>query len=167
MDPSGRPTYSKPQISAYFTHISLPQRHQSHAFSVASSDSVDEQLGFLTSLQRHQLCKIPFENLAIHYSPHHTVSLDPEHLYSKIVANNRGRGGYCMENNCFFGTVLRTLGFKHYSAGARVSDGVSGGAEGMFGGWYILLASYFTLPEKKGKIRTMWLIKNNNQGPTW
>lgn len=151
MHPSERPTYSKAQISAYFTHISLPQHHQSQAFSIASSGSVDEQLDFLISLQRHQLCKIPFENLAIHYSPHHTVSIDPEHLYNKIVANNRGRGGYCMENNCFFGTVLRTLGFNHYSAGGRVSDGVNGGAEGVFGAWYNIPLRPIPVPNQKGK----------------
>jgi len=40
-----------------------------------------------------------------------------------------GRGGYCMENNCFFGTILRSIGFDVYSAGARVKspDG--------YGGW--------------------------------
>lgn len=40
-----------------------------------------------------------------------------------------GRGGYCMENNCFFGTILRSIGFDVYSVGARVKspDG--------YGGW--------------------------------
>jgi len=41
-----------------------------------------------------------------------------------------------MENNCFFGTILRTLGFTVCSAGARVSDGVSGTGSGdNFEGW--------------------------------
>lgn len=44
-----------------------------------------------------------------------------------------GRGGYCMENNCFFGTVLRSIGFDVYSAGARVKS-PSG-----YGGWSVLL----------------------------
>jgi arylamine N-acetyltransferase len=46
------------------------------------------------------------------------LSLDPEDLFRKIVEN--GRGGYCMEVSAFFGTVLRSLGFRLYSAGARV-----------------------------------------------
>ena len=32
-----------------------------------------------------------------------------------------------MENNCFFGTVLRSLGFAVYSVGARVHGSVNGG----------------------------------------
>ena len=31
-----------------------------------------------------------------------------------------GRGGYCMENNRFFATILYSLGFDVYSVGARV-----------------------------------------------
>jgi len=85
-------------------------------------------LKFLTQLQQHQLCTVPFENLSLHYSSHHTISIDAEYLYSKIVGN--GRGGYCMENNCFFGTVLRTLGFTVYSAGARVNEAGAAGKPG-------------------------------------
>ena len=47
-----------------------------------------------------------------------------------------------MENNCFFGTVLRTLGFSLHSAGARVAVAASGTpAEGYFGWYYCLLLS--------------------------
>lgn len=47
-----------------------------------------------------------------------------------------------MENNCFFGTVLRTLGFEVCSAGARVGrgEGGTGWRGGMVGGtWSIWL----------------------------
>lgn len=82
-----------------------------------------------------------FENLQLHYSSHHSISLDPEHLYTKIVEKDN-RGGYCMENNCFFGTVLRTLGFSLHSAGARVAIAASGTpAEGYFGWYYPLFLS--------------------------
>jgi arylamine N-acetyltransferase len=46
----------------------------------------------------------------------------PEELFKKIIGDNNGRGGYCMENNCLFGTLLYTLGFHIYSGGARVYD---------------------------------------------
>ena len=39
-----------------------------------------------------------------------------------------------MENNCFFGTVLRSLGVTVCSAGARVNEGKGGKEE--FAGWY-------------------------------
>ena len=134
-DLSQRPTYSKPQIEEYFNRISLPQRYREQAFEIARSKDTDNQLEFLTSLQQHQLCNVPFENLSIHYSPHHTVSIDADHLYTKIVDNARGRGGYCMENNCFFGTILRTLGFDIYSVGARIADAVNGLPGGGYGAW--------------------------------
>ncbi len=42
-----------------------------------------------------------------------------------------------MENNCFFGTVLRSLGYEIYSAGARISNATSGISGGGYQGWYI------------------------------
>lgn len=135
-DLSHRPTYSVSQIEKYFDHISLPQKHREQAFKISKSDSTEAQIEFLTSLQQHQMCQVPFENLSIHYSPHHTISLDPDALYTKIVDNARGRGGYCMENNCFFGTILRTLEFNLYSAGGRVADAVCGTPGSGYQGWY-------------------------------
>ena len=51
--------------------------------------------------------------------------MDPEVLFEKIVG--QGRGGEGMENNTFFGTVLRSLGFEVYAVGARVCAGGGGG----------------------------------------
>ena len=135
-DPSHRPTYSRSQVEKYFDRISLPQRYREQAFEISDSNSTDQQLEFLTSLQQHQLANVPFENLAIHYSSHHCVFIEADFLYSKIVDNARGRGGYCMENNCFFGIVLRTLGFKEYGVGGRIADAVNGSPGEGFGGWY-------------------------------
>lgn len=67
----------------------------------------------------YHLAKVPFENLVIHYSPHHSISLDSEHLFQKIV--ERGHGGYCMENNGFFSIALRSLGFDIWTVGGKVS----------------------------------------------
>ncbi|KAL8790252.1 MAG: hypothetical protein Q9195_006475 [Heterodermia aff. obscurata] len=144
-DPSYRPAYSRSQIENYFHLISLPQRYREQALEISKSDSTDQQLEFLTSLQQHQLANVPFENLAIHYSIHHTVSIDADDLYTKIVGNARGRGGYCMENNCFFGTILRTLGFEEYGVGGRIADAVNGSTGGGFGGWYYCLLPPFSL----------------------
>ena len=129
---SERPRYSAEQIQKYFSHISLPQSYRQYSLV---HDNPKDALKFLTRLQRHQLAAVPFENLQLHYSSHHTISLNPEHLYTKIVEKDN-RGGYCMENNCFFGAVLRTLGFSLHNAGARVALAVIGKpVEGYFG-WY-------------------------------
>lgn len=146
---SRRPTYSAEQVSQYFQHINLPPRF--HDFRRARKD---DDLGFLTVLQKHQMARVPFENLALHYSKHHSVSLDPQHLYKKVVCN--GMGGYCMENNCFFGTVLRSLGYDIYSAGARVSNATNGVPDGGFGGWY----GCYGAPRAR-------VMDNEPKGPIW
>ena len=106
---SDRPLYDRMQLETYLDHVKVPH-------SIGEVNNLQN----LRTLQQHQLANVPFENLAIHYSPHRTVSLDPHVLYDKIVT--RGRGGYCMEVNCFFGTVLRSLGYTLYPVGARVNE---------------------------------------------
>lgn len=119
------PTYSKEQIEKYFARIRLPPKH--YQFNISSSSNEDA-LKLLKRLQKYQLSEVPFENLSMHYSAHRQVSLHPDELYRKIVESD-GRGGYCMENNCVFGVLLRSLGFNLYSAGGRVNGG------GKWGGW--------------------------------
>ncbi len=118
--------YTPTQLSHYLTHISLPPHlHPSPPSSSPPSPSTPSTpltltLPLLTALHTHQLATIPYENLSLHYSPHHTVRLDPQHLYRKLVTGGRGRGGYCMEIAVLFNHVLRGLGFEVYTAGARV-----------------------------------------------
>jgi arylamine N-acetyltransferase len=114
-NPAARQTYTAAQIQAYFERIQLPKSQQ---------DTKSLDLAFLALLQRHQLANVPFENLALHYSFHHSITLDPLHVFEKIVERNAGRGGYCMENSCLFGTVLRSLGFDVVSIGAKVNEAV-------------------------------------------
>lgn len=112
-------TYTEAQLEQYFNHINYPRRdHHIHA-----TNSIE----FLTELQKHNLARIPFESVSLHYSKHRLLSLDPEDLFQKIVGNSRG--GYCMEANAFFATVLRSLGFTLISAGGRVKS------EHGFKGW--------------------------------
>lgn len=116
-----RVTFSKDQITQYFDRLKIPDNRRQ--LDVAGLDP-EEALNYLALLQKHQLAAIPFENLTLHYSAHHQVSIHPEELFRKIIADNNGRGGYCMENNCLLGTLLYSLGFTIYSGGARVfSDG--------------------------------------------
>jgi arylamine N-acetyltransferase len=124
-DRYGRSTYTPSQIHAFFDRISLPQRNRSHAVlqNPSAAHSADG-LEFLAVLQKYTLAAIPFESLALHYSSHHTINIDPQALFHKIVERGNGRGGYCMENNCLFGTVLRTLGYDVYPTGARVNEAV-------------------------------------------
>ncbi|KAH8730930.1 arylamine N-acetyltransferase 1 [Phaeosphaeriaceae sp. PMI808] len=114
-----QPTYTHHQVSKYFDRLKLKedQRH----YHVANLDD-QTALNYLALLQKLHMVEIPFENLSIHYSTHHKISIDPEDSFNKIIQDNNGRGGYCMENNCIFGTFLSSLGFKLYPVGGRVNE---------------------------------------------
>lgn len=112
-------TYTPEQLVQYFSHINYPKdEHPSDA------------LQFLTDLQRHQLIRVPFESLSLHYSQTRTISLDPQTLFAKIVTGSRG--GYCLENNTFFAHILKSLGFQVYAIICRISNAVRGVYDG---GW--------------------------------
>jgi len=77
------------QVDAYLHRIGLPQK-----YFPASNPPID--LAYITALHVHHITSIPYENLSIHYSSEHHVSLVPSVLYDKIVASGRGRGkSYC------------------------------------------------------------------------
>lgn len=121
-----RQTYTHDQLDQYFDRVCLPKTKR--IFDVSSlSDS--EKLNFLNFLQKHQLVKVPWENLTQHYSWHRVVNVKPQHLFNKIV-HSPGRGGYCMEANYFYHTVLLSLGFNVFMAGSRIYR-----AHGEYGGW--------------------------------
>jgi arylamine N-acetyltransferase len=119
--------YKREQIDTYLSYISFPVTK--YKTITAESARTEEGLFYLSALQKYQLSHVPFENLLLHYSKEHFVSLDKDDLFEKVVASRNGRGGYCMENNTFFRTVLKTLGFEVIPTGARVL--LSGGS----GGW--------------------------------
>lgn len=119
--------YSPSQVAQYLQTISLPAR-----FQPAASPALD--LALLSALHKHQLAFAPYENLSLHYSRAHAVSLEPQALYEKFLAG-RGRGGYCMENSIFFNHVLRALGFRTYTAGVRIRMRKDGVPDGPYIGW--------------------------------
>jgi arylamine N-acetyltransferase len=124
-----RPRYSEAQLHDYFKRIGLEQKFLD---SPVLSDktyaaTTDHGLPFLQALTRYHVCNVPFENLELHYSAHKTISLNTADLYTKIVRQRRG--GRCMENNTFFATVLRSIGFEVRNCGGRVSRAMSPFAE--------------------------------------
>ena len=76
----------------------------------------------LQELHRAHVCSIPFENL----DPHRgiPVSLDPQDLQRKLVAERRG--GYCFEHNLLAKGALEALGFEVFPLLARVRVGGDG-----------------------------------------
>jgi arylamine N-acetyltransferase len=124
-----RATYSQDQITAYFNRLKLPEQERKYHVAELSPEAA---LAYLTRLQQLHLAAIPFENLTLHYSFHRQISIHPEELFKKVISDDNNRGGYCMENNCLFGTLLLSLGFTIYSTGARVFDVFE---QGKWTGW--------------------------------
>jgi arylamine N-acetyltransferase len=111
------PSYSPEQLRLYFERIHYP-----------SSDHPNDPLAFLTDLLKSQLVYVPFETLSLHYSIDRQISLDHQDLFDKIVG--RCRGGYCLENNTFFGAVLESLGFKVMGVFCRITYATRGVYDG-------------------------------------
>ncbi|RYP02172.1 hypothetical protein DL764_005923 [Monosporascus ibericus] len=78
---------------------------------------------------------VPYDNLSLHYNPTHSISIDPQHLFQKMVANKRGRGGYSMEIAILYNHMLVGLGFDAYTVGVRTRPRIQGVPEGDFPGW--------------------------------
>ena len=62
----------------------------------------------LASLLRHHACSVPFENIDVLLG--RTLTIGVEDAFEKIV--ERGRGGWCYEQNGLFGWALAELGFE-------------------------------------------------------
>lgn len=119
---SSNSTFTRCQLDQYFDHIELPAKYR------APTSRLD--VNYLAALHIHHISTIPYENLALHYSPTRTISLKPEDLFNKFVTKECNRGGYCLENSLFFTYILRSLGFDAYPTGARIrlrEDGVPKG----------------------------------------
>ncbi|CAK3879741.1 Arylamine N-acetyltransferase [Lecanosticta acicola] len=132
--PEDRPRYSKEQLQTYFHRIHLPKHHLASPVlkndpSLASTQ--EHGLPLLRALHLYHLGNIPFENLELHYSAHKKISLNMDDLYTKFAERGLqyGRGGRCMENNGFFGTVLRSIGYDVRNCAGRVSRSWSPDAE--------------------------------------
>jgi arylamine N-acetyltransferase len=121
--------YTPEQVSEFLDRIALPAKYRSSpVLKDKNAANTAEGLAFATVLQKYFLANVPWENLDLHYSSHHTVSLDPMHLFHKIVERGMGRGGYCMENTAIFGIVLASLGYDIMTTGARVNEAMRSNA---------------------------------------
>ncbi|KAK2678250.1 Arylamine N-acetyltransferase [Fusarium oxysporum f. sp. vasinfectum] len=102
--------YSQEQLSQFLEHINLPK---------ALREDIRPSLMLLKALHTHSLATFPYENLSLHYNATHSIDLDPQHLFRKMVTDKRGRGGFCMEIAILYNHILRAIGFDAYTAGVR------------------------------------------------
>ncbi|CAG8904693.1 unnamed protein product [Penicillium egyptiacum] len=129
-----KPTYTDQQLELYLTRIGYSHSAQSESNLLQHLRQCIENdaLSALCDLQRRHLAAIPWGNSGLHYSPHHTISLNPQNLFEKMV--ERRLDGYCMENTGIFFIVLRSLGYLVYATGGRVSHAA---AKGLDNGLYL------------------------------
>lgn len=73
------------QVTAYLDRINLPKKYYPE-----NKPTID--LAYITALHVHHITSIPYENLSIHYSKEHDVSIEPDYLFDKIVTRGCGRG---------------------------------------------------------------------------
>lgn len=111
--------YCAEQVENYFQHVGLTR-----------SSGLKPSFDLLCALLRHQLARVPFECLALHYSTTRLISLDAQDLFKKVV--EQSRGGYCLENNAFFKYILQSIGFRVTSVVCRISNASRGIYDG---GW--------------------------------
>ncbi|KFY96918.1 hypothetical protein V500_02263 [Pseudogymnoascus sp. VKM F-4518 (FW-2643)] len=125
--------YSAPQVAAWLRHISLPSSLTQY---IDSPSTFPKTAASLQSLFRCQITTFPYENLSVHYSQSHQVSIQPNVLFTKMMApDHNGRGGYCMELSIFFHHMLRGLGFHVYMTGVRNRTRTDGMPQGEYQGW--------------------------------
>ena len=108
--------YTDGQLERYLNHIGFEPSNVSQLRELTRSAAHSEMT--LTRLQRLHMARVPFETAALYYSTDPKISLDPQHLFQKIVI--QGRGGIWFELNTFFAAVMLSLDYKLYSAGARL-----------------------------------------------
>lgn len=106
------PVYTDDQVTQFLTHLQIPTEYGSGPERILDH-------AFLKVLHQHMITTVPYENLTLHYG-HRDISLEPEALFRKIVTDNRGRGGYCLENSLLLTYMLRALGFQAYPVGVKV-----------------------------------------------
>lgn len=83
---------------------------------ISFRETPNTDLATLTALQRAHACAVPFENLDVQLGQ--SLTTDAEDAYTKIV--ERGRGGWCYEQNGVFALALEHLGFDVTRVAAAV-----------------------------------------------
>ncbi|KAJ5202745.1 hypothetical protein N7449_004824 [Penicillium cf. viridicatum] len=124
-----KPIYTDQQLELYLNRIGYSHSAQSESnlLQHLRRDIENDAFSALCRLCRRHLAAIPWGNSGLHYSQHHTISLNPQSLFEKMV--ERQLDGYCMENTGIFLIVLRSLGYLVYATGGRVSHAAANGVD--------------------------------------
>lgn len=128
--PAIPPTLNSDQLELYLQRINYGDHsteidNKSPRFKKLRDSVKESPLATLAELQLRHLGSITWGNTALHYSSHHSISIQPSCIFEKLVV--RCLDGYCMENTNLLYMVLCSLGYKVYPTGGRVSRAVTTG----------------------------------------
>lgn len=93
-----------------------PFRLEAYLERIDYQGSLEPNIETLRALHIAHATHIPFENLSLFVGE--PILLDSEALQQKLIV--RRRGGYCLEQNLLFASVLEALGFEVRRLAARV-----------------------------------------------
>jgi len=127
--------FSDAQVATFLEYIGLPASLQQQRYSGDAA----KDLHLLQQMHIHMISAVPYENLWLHYNPKHANSIKSQDAYTSIVANRRGRGGYCFQVSILFNHMLRGLGFPAYLTPVRIRHRLEGVPQGDFCGWVHLV----------------------------
>ncbi|KAF9269729.1 cysteine proteinase [Marasmius fiardii PR-910] len=110
--------YSKSQVLEWLTCIGYdvtPSVQDS-----VKNDSFPTDLDNLTIIQRLHLLGIKFENTQMHYSSEHTMDVEAQPTFQRLVRERKG--SYCFGKTGLLFGMLRGLGYRVYAAQGRVNQ---------------------------------------------
>lgn len=104
------------QVEAYLDRIGVPPKIRILLREGLNSPNAQNAI---TKFQYHHLKTVPFENLDLAYSTHHSLSQDTESVLDRVV--NQRRGGVCDQIHLLFVRLLECFGFSVYCTGSRIN----------------------------------------------
>ncbi|KAA1476263.1 cysteine proteinase [Dentipellis sp. KUC8613] len=116
--------YTPSQIRQYLKNIGWPALADAADDSLQSNASPDTAITFdanlenLSRLMYLHTVAFPTDNSDMHYTPEHLMPVEPQRLFTRMVAESKG--SYCFGHNGLLLGILRGLGYRAYPASARV-----------------------------------------------
>ncbi|KAF9264992.1 cysteine proteinase [Marasmius fiardii PR-910] len=114
----GPTPYTKPQILEWLSVIGYPVT--SKVKSQIENDTFPADLENLHQVSRRHYIAFPFENTQMHYTARHTLDIDPQVIYQRLVVDRKG--SYCFGKGGLLFGMLRGLGYRVYAAQARTDN---------------------------------------------
>ncbi|KAJ8082770.1 hypothetical protein PM082_008626 [Marasmius tenuissimus] len=109
--------YSKTQVLDWLSYIGYDVTPAVESF--VENDTFPANLENLTVIQRLHLLAITFENTSMHYSANHTMEVDPQAVFQRLIKDKQG--SYCFGKAGLLFGMLRVLGYRVYAAQGRIN----------------------------------------------